>query len=328
MPKAELHVHLEGTLEPEMMLAFARRNGIGAAEESPEAVRARYNFTNLQSFLDLYYRGARTLVTEDDFHELTREYLRRARRDNIRHVETFFDPQTHMARGIAFDTVVRGIHRALEEAEREDGITSRLIMCFLRDRSAGEAMETYERAMPYRGMIAGMGLDSGEVGNPPVKFARVFARARAEGFHAVAHSGEEGPPEYIWQAIDLLRVERIDHGVRALEDPRLVKRLVADRIPLTVCPLSNVRLRVFSSIADHNLKKLLNAGLMVTINSDDPAYFGGYLTDNYVAAAEGLGLARREIARMAANSFKASFLPEERKRLLLAELEEYVKAAE
>lgn len=325
LPKAELHVHLEGTLEPELMLALARRNGIALPQPSPEALRASYSFTSLQSFLDLYYQGARTLITERDFYDLTRAYLHRARLDNIRHVEPFFDPQTHTARAVGFETVIAGIHRALEAAEREDGISSRLIMCFLRDLSAEQAMETLEQALPFRGLIAGVGLDSAELGNPPAKFVEVFARARREGLHVVAHSGEEGPPEYIRQALDLLKVERVDHGVRAIEDPALLERLALEQVPLTVCPLSNVRLRVFASIERHNLKQLLDAGLMVTVNSDDPAYFGGYLSDNYLAVQQGLGLGRNDLERLAANAFKACFLPDERKQALLRELDDYLQ---
>lgn len=324
LPKAELHVHLEGTLEPELMLAFARRNRIAIRQRSPDALRASYNFTDLQSFLDLYYQAAATLVTEQDFYDLTRAYLHRAQLDHVRHVEPFFDPQTHTGRGVAFETAVVGIHRALEAARREDGISSRLIMCFLRDLSADQAMETLEQALPFRALIAGVGLDSAELGNPPARFVEVFARARREGFHVVAHSGEEGPPEYIRDALDLLGAERIDHGVRAIEDPALMQRLAADQVPLTVCPLSNVKLRVFPSIEQHNLKQLLDAGLMVTVNSDDPAYFGGYVSDNYLAVQQGLELSRDHIERLAANAFKACFLPQESKRALLDELDDYL----
>lgn len=323
LPKAELHIHLEGTLEPELMLAFARRNRIASHSSAP---RDSYRFTNLQSFLDLYYAGASTLLTEQDFYDLTREYLRRARGDNVRHVEPFFDPQTHTARGVAFEAVITGISHALKEGEREDGISSRLIMCFLRHLDAEQAMETLEQALPFKQLIAGVGLDSSEVGNPPAKFTDVFARARSEGLQVVAHAGEEGPPEYVWQALDLLGAERIDHGVRAIEDPALIARLAAEQVPLTVCPLSNVKLRVFASMEQHDLRKLLDAGLMVTINSDDPAYFGGYVSDNYLAAQAALGLTREQIERIAANSFDAAFLPAQRKRVLLDELGDYVRA--
>jgi adenosine deaminase len=325
LPKAELHLHLEGTLEPEMMLALARRNGIALRRGSADELRASYNFTNLQSFLDLYYEATATLVSELDFYELTRAYLERAAADNIRHAEVFFDPQSHTSRGVAFETVIRGIHRALESSG-DYGLSTRLIMCFLRDRGAESAMRTLEQALPFKHWLCGVGLDSAEAGHPPSEFARVFARARAEGLHAVAHAGEEGPPEYIWQAVNNLGVERIDHGVRALEDPALTKYLAEHRIPLTVCPLSNVRLRVFTSMAQHNLKLLLEAGMMVTINSDDPAYFGGYVNDNYLAAHEALNLSREQIAAIAANSFKASFISAEEKKIHLKELEQYLKS--
>ena len=325
LPKTELHIHLEGSLEPEQMMEFARRNGIALRWSSLEELRARYNFVNLQSFLDIYYEGARTLVTERDFFDLTRAYLHRARQDNIRHVEPFFDPQTHPARGVKLETVIGGIHRALEAGEREDGISWRLIMCFLRHLSPENAMEALEQALPFRHLITGVGLDSSELGHPPAIFAAAFERARREGFHVVAHAGEEGPPEYIRQALDVLKAERIDHGVHAIADAALVARLVAEQIPLTVCPLSNVKLRIFPSLEKHDLKQLLDAGVMVTMNSDDPAYFGGYLNDNYVAAQRALGLTREDIARVASNGFRASFIPEERKGVLLGELEEYLR---
>lgn len=325
LPKAELHIHLEGALEPELMMALARRNGVALHWRSVEELRDSYRFSNLPSFLDLYYQGAATLLSEQDFYDLTRAYLRRARADNVRHVEPFFDPQAHTGRGVAFETVIGGIHRALEAARREDGISSRLIMCFLRDLSVEQAMEALEQALPFRQLIAGVGLDSSELGHPPAKFAEVFARARREGLHTVAHAGEEGPPEYIRQALDLLGAERIDHGVRAIEEPALIARLAAEQIALTVCPLSNVKLGVFASMQQHNLKRLLDAGLMVTINSDDPAYFGGYLSDNYLAAQQALGLGREDIERLAANAFRASFLSQERKRALLEELQGYLQ---
>jgi adenosine deaminase len=325
LPKAELHIHLEGALEPEQMLTFARRNGVALRQRSVEEIRESYRFTDLQSFLDIYYEGARTLIAEQDFYDLTRAYLRRARSQNVLHVEPFFDPQTHTAHGVAFETVISGIHRALEAGAREDGISSRLIMCFLRHLSAQEAMAVLDQALPFRHLIDGVGLDSSELGNPPEKFAEVFARARREGLHVVAHAGEEGPPEYIWQALDVLKVERVDHGVRAIEDPALMARLSAEQIPLTVCPLSNVKLHVFPSIERHNLKQLLDAGLMVTVNSDDPTYFGGYITENYLAVQQELGLERKDIERMAANAFKACFIPEAHKRTLLGELDNYIR---
>jgi adenine deaminase len=323
LPKAELHVHVEGCLEPELLFALARRNRVPTGFRSVQELRAAYRFTDLQSFLDLYYAGAATLVTEQDFYDLTSAYLRRAQQDHVRHAEIFFDPQTHTRRGVPFETVITGIHGALDAGRERYGITSGLIMCFLRHLSEEQAMETLLQALPFRDWLVGVGLDSSEVGHPPAKFTHVFARARAEGLHAVAHAGEEGPPEYVSQALDLLGVERIDHGVRALEDPALVERLAQAQVPLTVCPFSNVKLRVFPSIEAHNLKRLLDAGLMVTINSDDPAYFGGYLTDNYLAVQQALGLTREDIQRVAANAFTASFLAEEEKRSLLQELEEY-----
>jgi adenosine deaminase len=321
LPKVELHVHVEGTLEPELMFELATRNGVRLPYGSVEEVRRAYQFTDLQSFLDLYYAGTGVLVTEQDFHDLTWAYLTRVAGQAVRHVELFFDPQAHTDRGVPFETVVTGLHRALAEGERQLGISSRLILCFLRHLPAEAAMAALERALPFRTWITGVGLDSSEVGHPPEKFARVFERARAEGFRAVAHAGEEGPPAYIWQALDVLGVERVDHGVRCLEDPRLVARLVADRVPLTVCPLSNVKLRVFPTLADHNLKRLLEAGLRVTVNSDDPAYFGGYVLENYRAAQAALGLTRDDLRLLARNAIEASFLDEPARRALIADLD-------
>ena len=310
LPKAELHLHIEGTLEPELMFELAQRNGVSLAHSDVEAVRRAYVFEDLQSFLDIYYAGCQVLLTERDFYDLTTAYLRRAADQGVRHAEIFFDPQTHTDRGVAFSTVVHGITAALGDGERDLGVTSGLILCFLRDLSAESAMATLEMALPHRGAIVAVGLDSAEVGHPPEKFRDVFDRARAEGFLTVAHAGEEGPPEYIWQALDILRVARIDHGVRCAEDEQLLRRLVAEQVPLTVCPLSNVKLRVFPTLADHNLAELLRRGLRVTINSDDPAYFGGYIADNYVATAGALGLTRAEVVQLARNSFLASFLDE------------------
>jgi adenosine deaminase len=327
LPKAELHVHLEGTLEPELLFELARRNRVGLRFDSVEELRRAYQFTDLQSFLDLYYAGAAALQVDEDFYQLTRAYLACARRDNVRHAEIFFDPQTHTDRGIAFATVVTAIHRALEDERREHGTSSHLILCFLRHLSAERAMAVLEQALPFKDWIIGVGLDSTELGHPPRKFVEVFARARREGFRVVAHAGEEGPPAYVWEALDLLGAERIDHGVRAIEDPKLVERLVRERIPLTICPLSNVRLRVFPSLRAHVLKRLLDVGVQVTINSDDPAYFGGYVTDNYLAAQQALGLSGDDIRRLAANGFAASFLPETEKDRLLGELEAYVATA-
>jgi len=317
LPKAELHLHIEGTLEPELMFDLAQRNRVSLAHPDVEAVRRAYVFEDLQSFLDIYYAGCQVLLAERDFYDLTAAYLRRAVEQGVRHTEIFFDPQTHTDRGVAFSTVVHGITAALGDAGRDLGVTSRLILCFLRHLSAESAMATLEMALAHRDAIVAVGLDSAEVGHPPEKFRRVFDRARAEGFLTVAHAGEEGPPEYIWQALDILHVARIDHGVRCAEDEQLVQRLVAEQIPLTVCPLSNVKLRVFPALADHNLAELLRRGLRVTINSDDPAYFGGYIADNYVATAGALGLSTAEVVQLARNSFLASFLDErERQRHL------------
>lgn len=323
LPKVELHLHIEGTLEPDLMFALARRNDVALPFASVEDVRRAYVFHNLDSFLNIYYAGCRVLVREQDFYDLTWAYLARVAAQNLRHTEIFFDPQSHTVRGIPFEIVVRGIHRALEDGRRWWAISSKLIMCFLRDLSADAAMEVLEHAAPFVAWIAGVGLDSSEVGNPPEKFRRVFERARAEGFLAVAHAGEEGPPEYIWQALDLLKVRRIDHGVRCIEDARLVRRLAEEQVPLTVCPLSNVKLRVFPALADHNLKRLLDLGLCVTVNSDDPAYFGGYIEENFRAAHEALGLTRADMQRLAANAVRASFLSAEQKQQLRAELGGY-----
>ena len=323
LPKAELHMHLEGTLEPELAFAFAQRNRITLRFSSVEDLRKSYQFTDLHSFLNLYYECTASLVAEQDFYDLTLSYLRRAAADGVRHAEVFFDPQSHTNRGVNFEIVITGIRHALEFGRRQYGISSNLIMCFLRHLSAEQAMETLEMALPFRDWILGVGLDSSELGHPPIEFVKVFARARQAGFRRVAHAGEEGPPDYIWQALDLIGAERIDHGVRALEDASLVRRLAKEQIALTVCPLSNVRLGVFPSISQHNLKRLLDAGLLVTINSDDPAYFGGYISDNYIAAQEALDLTREDVERLAANSFTASFLTAEAKRTLLDELKSY-----
>jgi len=311
LPKAELHLHIEGTLEPELMFEIAARNHARLPFSTVREVRAAYEFNDLQSFLDIYYQRANCLLQERDFYDLTWAYLERARADNVVHAEIFFDPQTHTGRGVAFETALLGIRGALDNARSELGMTSELILCFLRHLSAEAAMETLEQALPYRDLIVAVGLDSAEVGNPPIKFVEVFDRARAEGFLTVAHAGEEGPPDYIWQALDLLHAQRIDHGVRCLEDPALVARLRKEQIPLTVCPLSNVKLRVFQDIEHHNIRRLLDAGLCVTVNSDDPAYFGGYVNDNYDAIQRGLELSAKTLAQLARNSFLASFLPDE-----------------
>jgi adenosine deaminase len=314
VPKAELHLHIEGTLEPEMVLELARKHRISLRHGSVEALREAYCFTNLQSFLDVYYEAAQVLRDESDFHALTAAYLRRAHEDGVVHVELFFDPQTHIARGVPMAAIIAGIRGALIEGERALGISHRLILCFLRHLSAADAMATLEQALPHVAALTGVGLDSSEDGHPPAKFEAVFARARDAGLLAVAHAGEEGPPHYVAEALDLLKVRRIDHGVRSEEDPELLARLARERVPLTMCPLSNVRLRVFERIEDHNLKRLLERGLCVTVNSDDPAYFGGYVADNYLAVQRALGLSRDDLAQLASNSFEASFLPDSGKR--------------
>jgi len=326
IPKAELHLHIEGSLEPEMVFALAAKNGVALPYASIEALREAYRFENLQSFLDIYYAGADVLRTEEDFYAMTFAYLERAARDGVVHAEIFFDPQTHTARGVAFATVLNGISHALKYAQSRFGISSRLILCFLRHLSADEAMQTFEQALPFRHLIHGFGLDSSEAGNPPAKFAEVFARARAEGFLLVAHAGEEGPPDYIVEALDVLQVSRIDHGVRCEENAALVDRLARERMPLTVCPLSNIKLRVFDRLEDHNIKRLLDRGLCVTINSDDPAYFGGYIGDNFVAVQKALNLGRNDIAQLARNSIEASFLSAQEKSHWLERIEAFITA--
>lgn len=314
MPKAELHIHIEGSLEPELIFALAKRNGVALAYPNVETLRAAYAFTDLQSFLDLYYAGASVLLTEDDFHDLAWAYLQRAAADNVRCAEIFFDPQTHTARGVAFSTVIAGLTRAVERARAELGMTVALILCFLRHLSEDDAFATLEQALPYRDRFIGVGLDSSERGHPPEKFARVFKRCKALGLHLVAHAGEEGPPDYIRSALDVLGAERIDHGVRCLEDPALVARLARERVPLTVCPLSNLKLCVVPTLRDHMLGRLLDAGLVATVNSDDPAYFGGYVNTNFSATFEALGLGAGQAYTLARNSFEASFAPETAKR--------------
>src|SRR4051812_28122491 len=323
IPKAELHIHIEGSLEPELMFEIAERNGVPLRYASVEEVRRAYNFSNLQSFLDIYYEATQVLLHEQDFYDLTWAYLQKASAQNVRHTEIFFDPQAHTDRGVPFETVVTGIHRALVEAERKLGISTGLILCFLRHLSVEAARETFHNSLPFKEWIIGVGLDSSEVGYPPDIFKAVFDEAREHGFRRVAHAGEEGPPEYIWQALDDLKVSRIDHGVRCVEDPKLVERLRDEQIPLTVCPLSNVKLGIFDAIQDHNLKQMLHLGLCVTTNSDDPAYFGGYIDENFYATQEGLHLSRDDIYRLVKNSFQASFLDAGKKRQLLNELDEY-----
>lgn len=310
MPKAELHVHIEGTFEPELMFAIAQRNEIAIPYHSVEEVRQAYNFHNLQSFLDIYYAGANVLIYEQDFYDLAWAYFEKCAEDNVVHTEMFFDPQTHTDRGIAFETVLNGLQRACDDAAEKLGITSHLIMCFLRHLSEEAAFETLEQALPYKDQIIGVGLDSSEVGHPPSKFERVFAKAREAGFLIVAHAGEEGPAEYVWEALDLLKVNRIDHGVRSEEDPVLMQRLIAEKMPLTVCPLSNLKLCVVDDMQQHNIRRLLQQGVQVTVNSDDPSYFGGYMNDNFIAIAEALDLSNDELKQLAINSFEASFISE------------------
>ena len=325
LPKAELHLHIEGTLEPEMLFELAQRNEIELPYNSVLEIKEAYDFENLQSFLDIYYQGSEVLQKEQDFYDLTWAYLQKAASQNVRHTEIFFDPQSHTSRGIPFETVYQGIYDALQTGEAELGISSQLILCFLRDRSAEEAMATLKEALPYKDTIIAVGLDSAEKGNPPSKFKVVFDRARVEGFLTVAHAGEEGPPEYIWEAIKLLKVSRVDHGVRSVEDPALLDYLADKQIPLTVCPLSNIELKVFDSMKDHTLKQLLELGLCATVNSDDPAYFGGYVSRNYQAAHSALNLSKQALYQLAKNSFEASFLSSERRQRLIAELEDYCK---
>ena len=323
MPKAELHLHVEGTLEPEMIFALARRNGVSLPYPDMASLRAAYAFTDLQSFLDVYYAGAAVLRTEQDFFDMGRAYLERAAADGVRHAEIFFDPQTHTARGVGFDTVIDGLHRACTDAAARLGLSASMIMCFLRHLDEREAFETLEQARPHVGRFVGVGLDSSELGHPPEKFERVFAACRALGLHAVAHAGEEGPPAYIAAALDALRAERIDHGVQCLRDPSLVRRLRDARIPLTVCPLSNQKLRVCPDLRDHPLGRLLDAGLVATVNSDDPAYFGGYVLRNYTDTFAALGLGADHALVLACNGFEASFLDASEKRRRLDEVQAY-----
>ena len=328
MPKAELHIHIEGSLEPELIFKLAKRNGVALHYPSVEALRTAYAFTDLQSFLDIYYAGASVLLKEDDFFDMAWAYFEKVAADNVVHAELFFDPQTHTARGVPMETVIRGLHHACQRAHQELGISAKLILCFLRHLSEEDAMATLEQALPYREHFIGVGLDSSERGHPPEKFARVFARCRELGLHLVAHAGEEGPPEYIKSALDVLHVQRIDHGVRCVEDPELVKRLARERMPLTVCPFSNVKLCVFKSLAEHNLKTLLDAGLCATVNSDDPAYFGGYMNQNFVDTFAALpALTARDAWQLAKNSFDASFVGDTQKAQWTARLDAVFAAA-
>jgi adenosine deaminase len=327
LPKAELHMHLEGSLEPEMMFAFAKRNQVSLPWKTLDELRAAYHFRNVQNFLDVYYRAADVLRTEQDFFELTWAYLERVVTDCARHVEIFFDPQTHTSRGVKFDVAVRGITRALREASASLGVSSKLILCFLRHLSEEDAFATLRAAEPFLESFSAVGLDSSEVGHPPAKFARVFEAARSHGLGRVAHAGEEGPPEYVWEALDRLGVQRIDHGNRALEDDTLVARLAAEHVPLTVCPLSNLKLHVVKDFSLHPLRQMLERGLRATINSDDPAYFGGYLADNWLSTAAALSLTRAELVTLAKNSFEASFLDAGAKAARIAEIDTYAARA-
>jgi len=313
-PKAELHLHIEGTLEPDLLLKLAKRNSIKIPFTNINEVKSAYNFTNLQSFLDIFYQGSKVLIKEQDFFDLTWAYAQKCKNDNVVHTEIFFDPQTHLSRGVDFEIVLNGIHKALQKANKEFGLTFKIIMCFLRDLDETSALKVLDQALEHKDKIVGVGLDSSEVGNPPRKFEKVFKKAIENGFLTVAHAGEEGPPEYIWEALDFLKVKRIDHGVQCLHDEKLVQRLRESQIPLTVCPLSNIKLRVFNKLKEHSLKKMLNKKLTVMINSDDPAYFGGYVNKNLIETQVALNLSMKEVKTLIINSFKSSFLKEENKK--------------
>jgi len=321
MPKAELHIHIEGSLEPELIFALAQRNGVALPYADVESLRRAYAFTNLQSFLDIYYAGASVLLHEQDFYDMAWAYFERAAADNVVHFELFFDPQTHTERGVSMATVVQGLHRACVDAGQKLGVNASLILCFLRHLSEESAFETLEQALPFRDKFIGVGLDSSELGHPPEKFARVFARCKELGLHLVAHAGEEGPPAYIWSALDVLKVERIDHGVQAIHDAALMRRLAEEKIPLTVCPLSNLKLQVFKNLSQHNLGRMLDAGIVATINSDDPAYFGGYINENFTQTFAALGLTSQHAYTLARNSFEASFLEASAKARLIERLD-------
>ncbi len=323
MPKAELHIHIEGSLEPELMFTLAKRNGLTVPYPDVETLRNAYVFDNLQEFLDVYHQGTQVLKTEQDFYDMTLAYLQRAKADNVLHTEIFFDTQTHTGHGLSSDVVINGLHRACVDARGQLGISASLILCFLRHLSETEAFEALEQALPHRDKLVGVGLASSELGHPPEKFAKVFAKARSLGFRLVAHAGEEGPPAYIWSALDVLKVERIDHGVQATKDAALVARLVHDKIPLTVCPLSNLKLRVFPNLAQHNLGQMLDSGLLATVNSDDPAYFGGYINENFTATFSKLGLTSTDAYQLAHNSFEASFIDSAARRALQDRLSEF-----
>jgi adenosine deaminase len=321
LPKCELHIHIEGSLEPELMFGLARRNSVKLRFDSVEAVRRAYQFRNLQDFLDIYYQGMSVLLTEQDFYDLAFAYLQRAHADNVRHVEMFFDPQGHTARGVAFDTVIGGLSRAIADAEAQFGVRASLIMCFLRHLDEADAQKTLDSALTFKDKIVGVGLDSSEAGNPPSKFKNVFRRAREAGFFLTAHAGEEGPAAYVWEALDILGVGRVDHGNHSLDDDALVARLVRERMALTVCPLSNLRLRVVEDLKAHPLRRMMDKDLVVTLNSDDPAYFGGYVNDNYRAVSDALLLNRDEIAAIVRNGFHASLMSDAEKQKALAEVE-------
>jgi len=324
LPKAELHLHIEGTFEPELMFEIAERNHIKLKYNSVDELKSAYDFNNLQEFLDIYYNGANVLIEEQDFYDLTWAYLQKIHSQNVLHTEIFFDPQTHTSRGVSFDKAISGIHRALEDGRSKLGISSFLILSLLRHLSEESAFQTLEEALPYKSWITAVGLDSSEKGHPPVKFEQVFAKARTEGFLTVAHAGEEGPPEYVWEALNLLHVSRIDHGNRSLEDQLLVAELVKRRMPLTICPLSNLKLKVTHDITQHPLAQMLGRGMMATVNSDDPAYFGGYVNENYEAVAEALMLTKEQIVQLAKNSFAASFLAEDVKKEMIAKVDSFL----
>ncbi len=327
MPKAELHLHIEGSFEPELMFEIAERNQVKLKYESIEAVKRAYNFDNLQEFLDIYYAGANVLQTEQDFYDLTWAYLEKIHHENVIHTEIFFDPQTHTGRGISFDIVIRGIHQALKDGKEKLGISSQLIMSFLRHLSEADAFKTLEQALPYKEWIVGVGLDSSEAGNPPSKFQRVFEIAKQADFFAVAHAGEEGPAAYVWEALDLLKIDRLDHGNRSLEDEKLVHRLVNEKMTLTLCPLSNLKLKVIKNPERHPLKIMLDKGMKVTVNSDDPAYFGGYMNDNFIAVSKALNLSKDNLYQLGRNAFEAAFVGEEEKNKMIAQLDTYFRVS-
>ena len=312
-PKAELHLHIEGTLEPDLLLKLAKRNSIKIPFKNIDEIKSAYNFTNLQSFLDIYYQGSKVLIHEKDFYDLTWAYAKKCKEENVVHTEIFFDPQTHTTRGINFDIVINGIYRALSDANKKFGLTFKIIMCFLRHLKEDSAFDILHQALDHKDKIIGVGLDSSEIGNPPSKFKNVFQKALKNNFLTVAHAGEEGPTEYIWDSLNLLKVKRIDHGVQCLHDDKLVKKLKDEKIPLTVCPLSNIKLKIFDELKDHNLKQMLNEGLLISLNSDDPAYFGGYINKNYIESQKLLNLSLKDIKRLIANSFESSFLDKEKK---------------